>query len=226
MLISKPKPLEEILNYLKTYNSTLLMACNGCGESFGNSELRQLKSLAEKLQDNGVHIAETLCVDFLCEPILVKHWLKPTENKADFDSVLVVSCGIGAQVVSQEATVPAFPACDTVTMGGRFGQAWGKQLCKECGQCILPYTGGVCPLTACSKELLNGPCGGSQNGRCELFPDTRPCGWHLIYERLKTAGRTDLLTGDPLLKDHSKKEPPLELVTLRNQLMEKEFEAI
>jgi hypothetical protein len=111
-------------------------------------------------------------------------------------------------------------------MGGRFGQAWGKEICKECGQCILQYTGGICPLTACSKGLLNGPCGGSKDSRCEVFPETRECGWHLIYERLKEVGRTDLLLGVPLVKDYCRSEPPEELVLLRNQILERENESL
>jgi hypothetical protein len=85
----------------------------------------------------------------------------------------------------------------------------------------LPLTGGICPLTACSKGLLNGPCGGSQDGRCEVFPQTRECGWQRIYERLEAAGRKDLLLQPPLIKAHSRSEPPEPLVALRNELLAK-----
>jgi hypothetical protein len=226
VLISRLKPINEVHGYLDHFDSSLLLACNGCGESFGNSELHELKCFGEDLKNKGIHIVSVHSIDFMCEPMLVKHWLQIASGKNEYDSVLVISCGIGVQVVSQETRIPVFPACDTVTMGGRFGQAWGKQLCKECGECVLPLTAGVCPLTACSKGLLNGPCGGSEMGRCELFPETRECGWHIIYERLKAVGRTDLLKGNPLVKDYSKCEPPNELISLRNEILEKEVETL
>jgi len=221
MLLSRMKPVEEIVNQLEGAGRLLLLACNGCEESFGNSEPGRLHQLAEELEGKGVSVAEVLPLDFLCEEILVRHWLTQTEGRSEFQAVLAVSCGIGAQVVARVSRHPAYPACDTVSLGGRFGQAWGKETCQECGQCILPFTGGICPLTACSKGLLNAPCGGSQDGRCEVFPLSRPCGWQLIYERLEALGRKDLLLRQPLIRDYSRSEPPEPLVSLRDQLLEK-----
>ncbi len=221
MLISRMKPAGEILDSLGRVRSLLLMACNGCEESFGNSEPSRLKKLRIELEKRGLTVSDVLTIDFLCEELLVKHWLPQAGFRGEFEGILVVSCGIGVQVVSREASRPTFPACDTVTLGGRFGQSWGKETCRECGQCLLMHTGGICPLTACSKGLLNGPCGGSQDGRCEVFPQTRECGWHRIYERLQARGRTDLLSASPLIRDFSKSEPPEELLSLQDQLREK-----
>jgi hypothetical protein len=226
MLMSRLKPLDEILGHLEGFGSVLLLACNGCEESFGNAEPERLKYLMTEVEKRGTPVKDIVTVDFLCEHILVKHWLAIAERQGDFDAVLVVSCGIGVQVVSKESRRPTYPACDTVTMGGRIGQAWGRESCKECGQCILPHTGGICPLTACSKGLLNGPCGGSENGRCEVFPETRACGWHLIYEQLEISGRKDLLLGPPLVKDFSLSEPPEALISLRDQILEKGSETL
>lgn len=221
MLMSRLKPLDEISGQLKDFKSSLILACNGCEESFGNAEPERLRYLQTEIEKRDISVTDILTVDFLCEPLLVRHWLGIAERKRDFETVLVVSCGIGVQVVSRESRCPTYPACDTVTMGGRIGQAWGKERCLECGQCILPYSGGICPMTACSKGLLNGPCGGSKEGRCEVFPETRECGWHSIYERLEATGRTGLLLGPPLVKDFSLSEPPEELVFLRNQILER-----
>jgi hypothetical protein len=226
MLMTRLKPVDEVFGHLKGSNSLLLMACNGCEESFGNANPERLRYLKGEIEKRGLSVTDILTVDFLCEQLLVKHWLAIAECKGDFDAILVVSCGIGAQVVSKESHRPTYPACDTVTMGSRFGQAWGKEGCKECGQCILPYTGGICPLTVCSKGLLNGPCGGSQGGRCEVFSETRECGWIKIYEHLEAADRKDLLLGEPLVKDHSLSEPPEELLSLRNQILEKGDETL
>ncbi len=221
MLMTRLRPLDEMLGHLGGPDSLLLLACNGCEESFGNANPERLIYLKGEIEKRGHSVADILTVDFLCEELLVRHWLAVAESKGDFNAIVVVSCGIGAQVVSRESLLPAYPACDTVTMGSRVGQAWGKEGCKECGQCILPYTGGICPLTVCSKGLLNGPCGGSQDGRCEVFSETRECGWLKIYERLEAVDQKDLLLGGPLIKDHSLSEPPEELISLRNQILEK-----
>jgi len=226
MLISKRKKIEEISELIGAGGSILILACNGCAESFGNSEQSQLALLKNELEGQGHKVPDILTVDFACEPSLVKHWLEVVGRKTDFDSILVVSCGVGVQTVAINSNKRTYPACDTVSFGGRIGQAWGDPRCRECGECLLGYTGGLCPLTSCSKGLLNGPCGGSLNGRCEVNPDTRECGWHLIYKKLKETDRLDLLERAPLVKDHSKSEPPEALVALRNRITSEGSEGI
>jgi len=226
MLISRLKPIEEIHSQIDISDSILIVACNGCAESFGNAEPARLDLLKKEMESKGHKIAEILTIDFACEPSLIKHWLKNVEKKNSYDALLVVSCGIGTQTVAINSSKQAYPACDTVSFGGRIGQAWGQPRCRECGECLLAYTGGLCPLTSCSKGLLNGPCGGSKDGKCEVYPETRDCGWHLIYQKLKDIDRLDLLEGSPHLKDYSKSEPPEELVALRNLIVSEGSEGI
>jgi len=141
MLLSCMKPLEEIVNQLEGAGRLLLLACNGCEESFGNSEPGRLHRLAEELEDKGVAVAEVLPLDFLCEEILVRHWLTQTEGRSEFQAVLAISCGIGAQVVARVSRHPAYPACDTVSLGGRFGQAWGKKPARNAASAFSPSPG-------------------------------------------------------------------------------------
>jgi len=108
------------------------------------------------------------------------------------DSVLVLCCGVGVQAAAAMIMKPVHPGCNTISLGGSRGEWQGSERCVECGDCLLNYTGGICPLTACSKGLINGACGGASNGRCEVSSE-KPCGWELIYERLKEVGRLDLL---------------------------------
>jgi hypothetical protein len=104
----------------------------------------------------------------------------------------VMTCGLGVQSVAAAINKVCHPACNTVNMGGSRGEWRGSERCYECGQCLLDYTGGICPLTACSKSLVSGACGGASNGMCELSP-YKPCGWELIYNRLKEKGQLDKL---------------------------------
>jgi hypothetical protein len=124
---------------------------------------------------------------------LVKSGLRGrVDQVAAADSILVMTCGIGVQAVAASVNKVCHPACNTVNLGGSRGEWQGSERCYECGQCLLDYTGGICPLTACTKSLISGACGGASNGKCELSPD-RDCGWELIYERLKARNQLDKL---------------------------------
>ncbi len=111
----------------------------------------------------------------------------------DQDVIVSLACGVGAQVI-HEVYPDAFvvPGVNTVSMGAPEERGVYREKCAGCGDCVLHLTGGVCPVARCSKSLMNGPCGGSQNGKCEIDPDT-PCGWDLIYRSLKQQGRLDLM---------------------------------
>jgi len=137
------------------------------------------------LEEAGKKVTGSMVVDFLCEKALVKSKLRGRiEQIKTADSILVMTCGLGVQAVAASVNKVCHPACDTVNMGGSRGEWKGDDRCYECGDCLLEFTGGICPLTACTKSLTNGACGGASNGKCELDPD-KDCGWELIYERLK-----------------------------------------
>jgi hypothetical protein len=125
------------------------------------------------------------------------------DQVAAADSILVMTCGIGVQAVAASVNKVCHPACNTVNLGGSRGEWRGTERCYECGQCLLDYTGGICPLTACTKSLVSGACGGASNGKCELSPD-RDCGWELIYNRLKSKDQLDKLASLVDALDHGK----------------------
>jgi hypothetical protein len=165
-------------------------------------------------------------MDFCCEKILVELWLR--RKKAfieEANSILVLSCGIGVQVVASITPSKVYPACNTVSLGGRVGQPWGLEQCNECGDCVLKYTGDICPMTRCAKGLLNGPCGGSEKGNCEVFPE-RECAWIMIYERLEKMGRIQELSRKPLVKRFQKAAPPKEIRDALQQVHQPEREGL
>jgi len=164
----------------------------------------QVEEMKNQLIGAGKKVTGTKVIDFLCEKALVKSALRGRiEQVAAADSVLVMTCGIGVQAVAASLNKVCHPACDTVNLGGSRGEWNGSERCKECGQCLLDFTGGICPLTACTKSLVSGACGGASHGKCEISPD-RDCGWELIYNRLKAKNQLDMLkmTVNPL--DHGK----------------------
>jgi len=193
MILSEQKPFDEILGYLEGEKNVFILGCNGCAQSSGSGGPQQVAEMKQKLEEAGKNVTGTKVIDFLCEKALVKSGLRGRiDEVAAADSILIMTCGVGVQAVAASVNKVCHPACNTINLGGSRGEWQGSERCQECGQCLLDYTGGICPLTACTKGLVSGACGGASNGKCELDPK-RDCGWELIYQRLKDKGQLDKL---------------------------------
>jgi hypothetical protein len=201
--------MDEILSYLESERNVFLVGCHGCAEASGTGGPRQVREMSDRLEDAGKDVTGSVVLDFLCQRALVRTGLKPFEPQImASNSLLVLCCGVGVQTTAAVVPRTTHPACDTLPLGGAYGEWRGSERCRECGQCFLDLTGGICPLTACAKGLLNGPCGGARDGRCEVEPNVRPCGWILIYDRLKELGRLDRLRDAPVqVADGTKMRP-------------------
>jgi len=209
MLVSEQKPLQEILHSLEGESTIFLLGCKGCAEASHTGGEKEVLTMKASLEEARKNISGWTVLDFLCQKALVKTGLQPfRERVMSSDSLLVMCCGIGVQATAAAVDKLVHPACNTLSMGGAQGEWRGSERCAECGDCLLDYTGGICPLTACTKSLVNGPCGGARNGKCEHEPDVRDCGWQLIYERLKKLNRLDKLRQIHTPQDFRKAEPP------------------
>jgi ferredoxin len=212
MIVTKLKPWEEISGYLEGESKIFLLACKGCADVCQTGSEAQVTEIRQKLEQEGKTVTGYTIISFLCDKGLARMRLTPHEEKImTSDSLLAICCGIGVQATSAVVDKMVHPACNSINLGGVQGLWPGAERCRECGDCVLDMTGGICPLTACAKGLLNGPCGGSRNGKCEAEP-TKDCGWHLIYQRLEKLGRLDKWRERaPIIKDYSKMETPKEL---------------
>jgi len=212
MIVSRPKPWEEVLHSLDGEKNIFIVGCKGCAEASQTGGEPQVREMEAKLKKEGKVVTGWSVVDFLCDRALVKMKLSAHEDAVRAaDSLLVLTCGIGVQATAASVDKPTHPGTNTISLGGARGEWRGSERCYECGECLLDLTGGICPLTACTKSLINGPCGGAKNGKCEFESDVRDCGWHLIYERLKKINRLDRFTRIVPPKDYSKMQPPKEL---------------
>ncbi len=221
MIISEQKPMEEVLQMMEGERGVFIVGCNGCAESSGTGGKAQVAEMKTRLAEAGKTITGSISIDVLCDKALVKTRLVRREEQIrDADSLLVMTCGIGVQATAAVVNKVCHPACNTLSTGGAVGEWRGSERCAQCGDCLLDYTGGLCPLTLCTKGLLNGPCGGSQDGKCEFEPEVRDCGWILIYERLKKLGRLDKLRELPEPKRRDKAQPPAELRTTSRWALE------
>ena len=189
MLITQLKDKETILSLLT--GKVFIINCHGCREvRFPEEEAVELrKELAAAGKLTGC-----ITTDYICNVENLKLRLeRHADEIAKADAVLVLSCGVGVQTVAELLEgKKVFAGCDTVALPGFQGVTPLEVKCDQCGECYLNITGGICPITACSKSLVNGQCGGSKNGRCEVDPDME-CGWERIYRRLEMVGRLDVL---------------------------------
>jgi len=195
MLITENKPMEEILQYLNGENKIFLVGCKGCAEGCQTGGEPQVREMKQKLEEIGKKVTGLCLIDFACNDQLTKMTLRAHEKKiVASDSLLMLCCGIGVQAAAAVVDKVIHPGCNTISLGGRHGEWREGERCLECGQCMLEFTGGICPIARCAKNIIHGPCGGSEGGKCEIHPDL-PCAWHLIIERLTKLGKLDRLEG-------------------------------
>ena len=189
MLITELKAKETILSLAA--GKVFIINCQGCKEiHFPEKEAEELQ---KELVDAG-KVTGVITTDYICNPENLQVRLaKYADAIAQADAVLVFSCGVGVQTVAQElGDKKVFACCDTYALPGFQGVTPLEYDCRQCGECYLNLTGGICPITACSKSLVNGQCGGAKDGMCEVDP-AMECGWERIIRRLKQIGREDVL---------------------------------
>ena len=168
---------------LESIDQVLLVACNKCFQNSDSADEEELSELKRIAAENRVTVTGTAGVDFLCNAAQTGRRLR-TLIPAETECILVLSCGLGIQTLAGLTGLPVFSAADTLNPGGHYGMALTDKGCDACAQCYLNITGGICPVTDCAKSLLNGQCGGSKNGKCEVSPD-RDCAWERICRRLE-----------------------------------------
>ena len=200
MLITELKNKDLIKSLVK--GKVFVLTCHGCKEiRFPEHEA---DALIRELTEEGI-VTGSFTTDYICNPENLKLRLQKFAAAIEAtDTILVLSCGVGVQTVAaayEDKRVCA--ACDTIALPGFQGVTPLEHDCKQCGQCFLNLTGGICPLTACSKSLVNGQCGGAKDGRCEVDPNME-CGWERIYRRLEKIGRLDVLKCPVQLRDYAK----------------------
>jgi hypothetical protein len=189
------KSLDEIREMLKDYKKVLVLGCRTCVAicmAGGDKEVELLGSqlrIAAKKNGDDFEVVED-AVERQCDV----EYLEPLREKVEqVDAVLSMACGCGVQFMAElYSDTPVLPAINTDFIGVTERTGVWTERCGQCGNCVLHLTGGICPIARCSKTLLNGPCGGSQDGKCEIAPDV-DCAWQLIYDRMANLGQLEKL---------------------------------
>lgn len=195
MIVAESKPFEEINELVKRYSKVAVIGCGDCVTVCHSGGQKQVEELALKLriaakrEGRKLEIREDTvlrqCEQEYVEPI--------NEYMKECDAVVSIACGIGVQtLVEKFPPARVFPGLNTTFMGAPVKPGVFLERCAGCGDCVLDETGGFCPVSRCSKSLMNGPCGGSMGGKCEVAPDI-PCVWQQIYDQLDRQGRIDCM---------------------------------
>ncbi len=205
MIVVEQKSLQEVLLSVDSMKKILVVGCGGCASvclAGGEKETGILASalrMKRKLMGEPLETVE-LTLTRQCD----QEYIVELGKKLDgVDCVLSLACGVGVQFVAENyPKLWVVPAMNTKFAGATIEHGLWEERCGLCGECILGQTGGICPVIRCAKSLLNGPCGGSQNGKCEVKPNE--CAWHLIYERMNNLGKLEQLLVVAEAKDWSK----------------------
>jgi NAD-dependent dihydropyrimidine dehydrogenase PreA subunit len=205
MIVAERKPLAEILKMVQGCKRILVLACKGCVtvcSAGGEREAEILASLVRLgLQKEGKNAeVSTAALVRQCD----KEYIDSLDQyKGQYDAILSTACGVGVNFIANlRPAEHVYPALNTTFFGGSDAQGVWKEMCAGCGHCVLHFTGGLCPVARCAKSLMNGPCGGSVNGRCEINDQT-DCVWQMIYDRMGRLERQQELSVSAPIRDWS-----------------------
>jgi len=210
MIVTERKEIEEIFNSIKGYKKILVLGCNGCTAVQNVGGEKQAEELALLIKLKLGVVADFSSLLRQCEREIVAEELSNKIN--EYDCILSLACGAGVQTVAELFDLPVLPASNTMFIGSHSRElSILQEKCIACGDCILALTAGICPKARCAKGLLNGPCGGQYQGKCEVGGYTKPCAWVQIWERLKKQGRLEIFKEFRPLADYRKSSSPREM---------------
>jgi ferredoxin len=212
MIVTKKRELKDLMENIKNYSSFFLIGCSECASLCATGGEPELKAMKETLEADGRKVTGTFVAKTGCQVLGTKIELKQFKDElAQTDCILVMSCGAGTQTaVDLFKDKPVYPTNDSLFLGNMTRLQMFDQRCSLCGQCILDKTGGICPVTACPKGLLNGPCGGTNEGKCEVSSDIE-CAWVRIYNRMKNIDQLEDMKKVAEPKDWSAGNTPMNL---------------
>ena len=190
--ITKQKPFDEVRQQLDRFDRVYIIGCGTCATMTKTGGREEVSDMKEHLQELGKLVTGSTVIPTACDEMTEVALGENDGAIQDANCILVMACALGVHRVSLYIDKPVIPALDTLFIGVEDSPGNFHEVCAQCGQCVLGETAGICPLTACHKGLLNGPCGGTNNGKCEVDRE-KDCAWTLIYQRLKEQGRLDLM---------------------------------
>lgn len=214
MIITEPKPFPEIIDSLKGHHKVFLVGCGECAATAKTGGEPEVAAMKQELEKHGKTVVGTCVPEAPCIAAKLKSELaKNSAALREAEAVLLLACGLGVQSLkgNDRLGLEVFPALNTVFGAVMDAKGDFYEKCSLCGECVLGITAGICPVTLCSKGLLNGPCGGVDKGKCETDKD-KDCAWVLIYQELEKKNKLSRLKEIQPAKDYKKALKPHKLV--------------
>jgi len=190
--ITRQKPFDEIKEQLADLDRLFIIGCGTCTTMTHTGGVDEVLEMKDRLQELGKRVSGWMVIPTACDEMTEVALKENIRAIDDASCILAMPCALGVQRISSYINKPVIPALDTLFIALEDTPGYFREVCAQCGQCIIGETAGICPITTCHKGLVNGPCGGTNNGKCEVDPE-KDCAWTLIYERLKEQGRLDLM---------------------------------
>ena len=202
--ITAQKPLEEITQYLDKCKGIYIIGCGTCASLCHTGGKAEAIAMKETLEASGKKVLGWMVIPTACDELTGDALRANAGEIEPADCILAMTCAVGVQTIGLHLknTTAIYPALNTLFLGVEDSPGHFTEFCMQCGSCVLGRTAGICPLVRCAKSVLNGPCGGSSGGKCEISPDV-PCAWQLIYDRLAEMGRLDEMEEIEPVKDWS-----------------------
>jgi ferredoxin len=205
--ITRRKSEDDINRLLKDFGRVFIIGCGTCVTLTRTGGEPEVTSMTESLSGQGKLVTGHMIVPVACDNLTgeaIKEY-KPQIDQAD--ALLIMTCAFGVQTIARQVKKVVIPALDTIFMGKETSLGQFDEICTQCGTCIIGETGGICPVTSCHKGLINGPCGGTNNGKCEI-DSRKDCAWTLIYNRLKELNSLDLMRVYQKPRNHQAEPTP------------------
>ncbi|MBT9170712.1 MAG: hypothetical protein DDT18_01057 [Actinobacteria bacterium] len=205
--ITAKKLIDEIKEAIKDAEKIFLIGCGTCATMCHTGGVQEVLEVKDELEKSGKKVTGWMVPPIACDDLTKDALDENIEAIKEANAILVMSCAFGVQTVAFFSDKPVYPTANTLFIGKEDTPGHFSEVCIQCGECVLAFTGGICPITTCPKGLLNGPCGGTNDGKCEVSPDM-PCAWVRIYERLKKINKFDDFKKIIGPKDWSKAQGP------------------
>jgi len=190
--ITKQKPFDEIKAQLADFSRVFIIGCGTCTTMTRTGGIDQVLEMKERLQELGKRVSGWTVIPTACDEMTEVAMEENSRAIENANCILAMPCALGVHRISLYINRPVIPALDTLFIAVEDTPGYFREVCAQCGQCILGETAGICPITLCHKGLVNGPCGGTNDGKCEVDQE-KDCAWTLIYEHLREQGRLDLM---------------------------------
>ena len=205
--VTEQKPFEEITQYLDKCRSVYIIGCGTCTTYCHTGGKDEVVAMKAKLEDAGKKVTGWMVIPTACNELTRDALRENAEDITAADCILAMPCAFGVQTIARQLRKFVVPGLDTMFIGKEIGVGRFDEICTQCGTCIIGETGGICPVTSCHKGLVNGPCGGTNNGKCEIDAD-KDCAWTLIYNRLEELDRLDSMRRYQRPRNHQGEPTP------------------